>query len=492
MTKSLKISLICFIILGLAFAITGCSGGDGSVSGNIIPPESPDIPPVTQNQLVMRVSPGGNPYEAAQSIGGEVTETFHIGAMEYAVVSVPLTRSLEDIIPVLNNHDQVDFAEPNLIFTTNIVPNDPAYTTNQYCHNNMNSEQGWNVTTGSSSIVVAIIDTGVNGQHPEFSGRMTAGYDFVENRSLSGNENSDPNGHGTHVAGIACATGNNGIGVAGLDWQSRIMPVRVLNQEGSGSLSAISSGIAFAADNGAHVINMSLGGKGSALTLQDAINYAVLNNVVVFSASGNDGIRSIEYPAACQGVIAVGSTNAHDVVSDFSSFGSHVSVCAPGSYIYSTNTEGGYSTFSGTSMASPQGAGLASLILSRNSGWTPAQVKSQIENTADDIEKSGFDEKAGYGRINVGRALGAAAPNNYGSVRALITDGGSDVSGADLLIKNNAGSVIAAAKSDYSGDAYFFFLPAGSYTVSCHLRGQTKTTSITVSAGSQTSAALSF
>ena len=492
MRKSISIFLILLILAGFIAAVGGCSSDSGSQSGTSSTVPDQELPEHKDGEVVIRVKAGSTPSEAASVINAKVGKTFKIGEMEYAVLSLTEDMTVTDAMNQLKGNSAIDYVEPNFVYKASVVPNDPDYS-RQYCHKRMDSETAWNTTTGSSSVTVAIIDTGVNGQHQEFSGRMTSGYDFVNGIALNGTENSDDQGHGTHVAGITAATGNNGIGVAGMDWNCRIMPVKVLDENGSGSNDSIAQGIEFAANNGADVINMSLGGKGLSSVIEDAINLANQNGVVVVVAIGNTGTSSVEYPAASQGVIAVGSTNAKDEVSYFSTRGNYISVCAPGDEIYSTANDGSYVSKSGTSMASPQVAGAVSLLLAANPTWTPGQVRSQLEQTADDIDDAGFDKKSGYGRIDIAEALTAYQQNYYGSIRVVVTDGGSNLTGVDVIIKEGE-TTVATTKTDDNGVAYFYYVPTSTgYTASCYYNGSTNSSNtISVSAGSTSNGEITF
>lgn len=494
MKRNNSIFLLILIITALLFVIGGCSSDSGS--GSDVTPTQPsvELPSHKDGEVVIRIKPGFTAQNAAEVINAGVKKTFTIGEMKYAVLTLVAGTTVQDALNKLEGNKAIDYVEPNFIYKASIVPNDPEYSTRQYCHQRMDSEQAWNTTTGSSSVVIAIVDTGVNGLHPEFTGRMTSGYDEVNNIPLSGNENSDDYGHGTHVAGIAAATGNNGVGVAGVDWNCRIMPIKVLDSSGSGSNDTISQGIEFAANNGANVINMSLGGKGLSKSIEDAINLANKNGVAVVASMGNSGTTSVEYPAASQGVIGVGSSNAMDEVSFYSTKGYYISVCAPGEEIISTSMEGSYVTFSGTSMASPQVAGAVSLLLAANPGWTTNQIRSQLEGTADNIMGTGYNSSSGYGRINLANALSAYQQNVYGSARVTVTDGGSNVTGADVLLKDTSGNTIATTRTDDNGVANFFYVKTGTtYVASCNYNGTTTSSSnITITADSTSDAQISF
>ena len=316
---------------------------------------------------------------------------------------------------------QVAYAEPDYIYRALTVPDDPYYSTYQWNMPQINAESGWDITTGSSGVTIAILDTGVDVSHPDLSSKVVSGYDFVNGDRLP----LDDEGHGTHVAGIAAAIGNNSEGVAGISWGANIMPVKVLGSSGSGSLSDVSSGITWAADHGAQIINMSLGSSSASSTLEDAINYAYGKGVLLVAAAGNecDSGNPTMYPAAYDHVLAVGATGDSDEHADYSSTGSYVDVVAPGgnpSDSYDSNPnhwivstywrDSGYSyaQVAGTSQAAPHVAGLAALILSVNSSLSNDEVEQIIETTAVDLGTAGRDNTFGYGRIDVAAALTAA------------------------------------------------------------------------------------
>lgn len=276
----------------------------------------------------------------------------------------------------------------------------------------------------TGSAVIGILDTGVNPNHPDLSGKVLSGYDFVNND----NNPMDDDGHGKHVAGIAAAHGNNGTGVVGVAWGSnvKILPVKVCGPGGC-PISAIVDGIYYAVNNGAHVINLSLGGRTGSTAEQVALQYALANDVLPICAAGNDGRKQVSYPAAFPECVAVGATNWSDGRAKYSNTGDPIELAAPGgdtedrktgrSYILSTYHDGGYVFMYGTSMAAPQVAGLAALL--HATGVRGAStIRNRMTSTADDLGTSGRDRDFGYGRINVYRAL-----NN-------ITDGG-DGGGGD-------------------------------------------------------------
>jgi subtilisin family serine protease len=255
----------------------------------------------------------------------------------------------------------------------------------------------------ASGQVVAVIDTGVDASHPDLAGVVRVGRDFVQ----TGDARYDPNGHGTHVAGVVAAVGGNGIGGAGLAQGAQILPVRVMDSTGSGYDSDAARGLVWAADHGATVANMSLGGPDRSAVLDSAISYALGKGVTIVAAAGNAGLDGDPtlWPAADPGVIAVGAVDAYGVRPGWSSTGSHLAVVAPGVSILSTVPGGGYQSWSGTSMAAPFVSAAAALLKHR-SVLGPAAVRTQLMATAVDLGPLGFDPQYGAGRIDLVAAEG--------------------------------------------------------------------------------------
>ena len=284
-------------------------------------------------------------------------------------------------------------------------PNDPYYG-QQWQYGAVSAEGGWDVTHGSGSMTVAVIDTGVDYRHPDLSGKVLAGRNFVDGSY----DPYDDNGHGTHVAGLAAAATDNGVGVAGMDWSARILPLKVLDSSGSGYDSDIASAIRYAADSGAEVINLSLGSSTSSLTLQAAVTYAYGKGATIVAAAGNEGASSVSYPAAYKGVIAVGAVDSGGARAEFSNYGSKLDLVAPGVGLLSTYPNGSYQKMSGTSMASPMVAGAACLVLAAlpDLAGKPDDVAARLTSTATDMGAPGFDTGYGYGKLNLARPVRTA------------------------------------------------------------------------------------
>jgi len=310
----------------------------------------------------------------------------------------------ESLAKALSKNPNIDWAEPDYIAEALSIPNDP-YFTNQWGMTKIQAPEAWDITIGSSSTNIAIVDTGIDSAHSDLADKVISNINF----SGSGTTN-DVYGHGTHVAGIAAAITNNAIGVAGLGYTPTIMNVKVLDDMGMGAFSWITSGIIWAADNGAEVINMSLGSSYYSSAMEDAVNYAWKKGVVVVAAAGNNATTTPYYPAYYTNCIAVAATDANDAIASFSNYGDWVDVAAPGVSIISTYKGNSYVYRSGTSMASPHVAGLAALLFTRvrdtnGNGFLNDEVRSYIEANCNDIGVSGI----GSGRINVYKTVSATS-----------------------------------------------------------------------------------
>lgn len=347
-----------------------------------------------------------------------MTYVSHLYASPVQLLQVPVGQELA-LMKQLNADPRVDYAEPDYIYRAFGAPNDPKYSY-QWAHTErLQSAAAWDITTGSDAVIIAVIDTGIDEMHPDLKEKIVAGYDFVEGDTTP----HDLNGHGTHVAGIAAALTNNSEGVAGMSWNARIMPLRVLDASGSGWSSDIISAINWAFTHGAKVLNLSLGGTGYSQSMQNAVTTATNAGSLVIAAMGNcrtagngcSEANPTSYPAAYNNVMAVAATNRSDGYAYYSQYGAHCDIAAPGGAIYTNDITGGiYSTMptynvtltikdygylQGTSMATPYVSGLAALIWSAAPGLTPAQVQQVIQNTAVDLGPAGWDQNYGYGRI---------------------------------------------------------------------------------------------
>lgn len=332
------------------------------------------------------------------------TQRSEIRGIAARVIRAP-KASAELLKGELARDANIEYVEPDFIAQALGTSNDPYFVQGSQWHlSKIQAPTAWDTTTGSSTQVVAVIDSGVRASHPDLVGKVLVGYDFVAND----NDANDENGHGTGVAGTLSPGSNNQIGVCGVAWANPILPVRVLDANGSGNYSAIANGIIYAADRGAKVINLSLGGTSSSRALQDAINYAWNKQCVIVAAAGNNGSNVAFYPAACTNVVAVSATNASDTRPTWSNFGSYVDISAPGVDILSVYGTDQYAAWNGTSFSSPVASGVVALMAAANSTLTNVLLVDLLIKNSDDVGALGKDVYYGSGRVNANRAVTAA------------------------------------------------------------------------------------
>ncbi|HID61228.1 MAG TPA: peptidase S8, partial [Anaerolineae bacterium] len=350
-------------------------------------------------EILVKFKSGVSPASVQAALSAQDARSVgEVPALGVQRLTVPEGQELATVA-ALRRHPLVEYAEPNYIIHAILTPND-AYFPSQWGLTKIGAPQAWDVTTGSSNLTIAIVDSGIDLDHPDLSGKIILGYDYVNGDWYP----DDDYGHGTHVAGIAAAQTNNGLGVAGVSWGARLMALKVLDAGGSGSYADVASAVTYAADHGAKIINLSLGGDYDSQTLHDAVTYAHNTGCVVAAATGNNN-GPVLYPAKYAEAFAVAATDSNDVRAWFSNYGPEVDVAAPGVSIYSTYPGGGYTYMNGTSMATPYVAGLAALIWSEYSSYTNDQVEGRIEMTAVDLGAAGWDQYYGHGRIDAQAAL---------------------------------------------------------------------------------------
>ena len=333
-------------------------------------------------------------------------------------VKVTTTGRADELASRLTSDPAVAEVTLDYIRTSTATPNDPFYgdlsgdsVPEQEYLSTVRMPDAWDRSKGSLTPVVAVIDTGVNGQHPDLTGRTMSGMNFVPTTpvGIATGAASDDNGHGSMVAGIIAAETNNAEGIAGVAWTAKVMPVKVLDADGRGSDSNDIKGIDWAVSHGAKIINLSLGGPDDSPALHDAVKNAVSKGVFVVVAAGNSGSDEAEYPAAYPEAFAVGATDGQGAVTDFSTHGDWVDMAAPGWGIWSTDRFGSYDFGDGTSFAAPVVSGVAVLLRTQNPTWTPAQIAARLRSTARDAGPRGIDPFYGAGVLDAGNALGAGA-----------------------------------------------------------------------------------
>lgn len=424
--RRILIAFVTVIIMGFG-AITF------ALPGNAAGPQSSHI----AGQIMVKFRDHGAAAGVLRPHG--LTEGPGIGSTGAQLIKVPAGKELQ-LIEALSRNPAVEYAEPDEVVT---AATDDQYFPQQYALQNVGQSltntagtllaangtadadvdavEAWGVTRGGGT-KVAILDTGVANVHDDIAPQVVGYANFV-----SADTKEDPTanpedkyGHGTHVAGIVAAKYNNKIGVAGVCPECSILDVKVLNDSGAGSSSLIANGISWAADNGAKVINMSLGQRVASRTLEAAVNYAWNKGVVIVAAAGNAGTQAKIYPGAYPNVIAVAATDNKDNKASFSTYGKWVDVAAPGVNVYSTfpnhpfvlgtqnGRSQGYDVASGTSMASPVVAGVAALVWRTPAATDNASVRAKIESTADPI--TGTGTSWANGRVNACKAVAGDCP----------------------------------------------------------------------------------
>ena len=308
--------------------------------------------------LLVTMRSGTSAADAAQILSRvQGREIGSVGEQTTRVVSVPwMLRGMAR--KALLADPRVASVEDDAVATAAVVPNDP-YWPKQWNARRIRATEAWDASRGDAGITIAIIDTGVDGNHPDLRGRMVRGWDFQ-------NDDANPyddDGHGTAVATTAAAAGNDHVGIAGMCWKCKVMPVKVLNGRGHGTNSNIAAGVVWAVKHGADVINMSIAGLSQTNVLGDAVAYAIRQGVIVVAAAGNDGSSHRTYPAAYPGVISVAATNESDRLYSWSNRGSWVTLAAPGC-AYSGRPHARWAWLCGTSLASPIVAGTVALMKS--------------------------------------------------------------------------------------------------------------------------------
>lgn len=406
----------------------------------------------------------GTIRRANQRVGATISET--VQPMGTHLLVIPPVISVSRAVRFYQNLPCVEWAEPNYVDEVQSIPND-AYFSGQWGLSKILAPQAWDLEFGQTSpVVVAVVDSGVDLDHPDLRNKLMGGYDFVNNDSVP----EDNVGHGTQMAGIIAAQTQNGIGIAGTSWLSIIMPVRVRDRLGGGTHRQMYEGFVYAVNHGARIINYSASGAHSNLK-RAAVDYATSQGVLVMAPSGNDNLGTPQYPAAYDSVIAVGSTNINDERESTSNYGSYLDLAAPGVDILSTYAGGGYSYSTGTSGSAAFVSGLAALIWSRNPNLSPGQVRQLIEHYADDLGPVGVDQFFGHGRINAFRSV-ANTPVGTGEILGrVVNSAGQPVPGAAIRIDSSV------MPPNVAGEFRFTLVYPGSYTIyydAPGYRGQTQ------------------
>ncbi len=355
-----------------------------------------------------------------------------IGLERIYHLEIAAETDVSKAVAALSVNPNIEWAEPDYIAHAVAIPDDPLYG-EQWGLAKIDAPAAWDIVTGTQTVVIAVVDSGIDLTHLDLQANLWVNPGEIAGNGIDDDNNgyvddvhgwnfingtnnvADGSGHGTQVAGVAAAVTDNALGIAGVCWNCKIMPVRVMADSGVSNYSDIALGVKYAADKGAHVINLSLGGYAYSNALRDAINYAVNEkNVVVVGGAGNDNVSTPFYPAAYENVLAVAGTTNVDTKAAFSDYGTWVDVSAPAVEITTTYMGGDWGVASGTSLAAPFVAGVAALIRSYHppTEWNATMVRNQILQTADPIDalNPAYAGQLGFGRINAARAMQAPRP----------------------------------------------------------------------------------
>ena len=367
----------------------------------------PSIVEHDATRLIVRLRPDEDMTEivaASAPAGAEVIDV--LAPIQTQILEVAPDQLQQAYDQLRANPHVAEVSFDTLIYPA-YVPNDPHLSDgSQWAPQKINAATAWDVTQGNG-VIIAIVDSGVDPNHPDLRDRLVPGYNVYD----SNMNTSDACGHGTHLAGIAAATADNGEGIAGIAPQAKIMPVRVLNDSCGGSYSRLISGINYAADHGARVIVISSGATVYNSGLHAAVTYARSKGSIVVAAAGNYNSDTPFYPAAHPEAIAVSGTDKNDNRYSVSNYGSQIDIAAPAPSIYSTYVNGGQSTYAymgGTSMAAPHVGGVAALLFSLAPGADAATVEDYLTSTAVDLGDAGWDVYFGNGRIDAQAAVNLA------------------------------------------------------------------------------------
>jgi thermitase len=389
-SRALSIALSLVVLLTVVAPVAGKEPAPDPAASVTALPDAGEVIP---GEVVVGFHELARGQEALRS-RGLVAERVTEGSAPFAVVATG-GRPIDEVAAELRADPAVAFAEPNYVVRladegeVAVAVNDPQ-SPNQYSLDQMRVRSAWSFSTGAAN-VIAVLDTGVQFNHPDLAGRLLPGRDFA----YGDMDAADDNGHGTWVSGIIAANANDGYGMAGISWSDKILPVKIMTREGTGSTIDLADGIMWAADHGADVINMSVGGFPYSQAIQNAVTYAWDKGAVLVGAAGNNRRSETFYPASYDNVVSVTATQVNDEFSNWSSWGPKVDVSAPGSSVLVTNcytctygdhdSWGSHTYISGTSFAAPNVSGVIALIRARYPSYTPSQVVNRLITTTDDL-----------------------------------------------------------------------------------------------------------
>lgn len=390
------VSFFIFCAMAAATSLMLCATASAQPRGPIPHPEK-----YVPGHVLVQPRPGLSLEELdniIQQHGGRRGQV--IRQINVHVIELPPQANAPAVAEALSRNPHFKFAEVDGVLEPAFYPNDPNYPSEWYLPK-IGAQTAWDYAQGAG-VTIAILDTGVDTTHPDLQPQLVPGWNFYDNN----NDVSDVHGHGTSIAGIAAAAGNNGVGVASVSYRSKLMPLRVTDTSGNGFYSLMANALTWAADNGARVANISFLGVSLSSTVDSAAQYMRSRGGVVVIAGGNTGSLRTDPPSASFTVVAATATN--DSIAPFSSWGDYIDIAAPGITIYTTTRGGGYGAVSGTSASSPIVAGAYALMMSANSALKPATLDDILFTTALNLGAAGWDQYFGYGRVQAANAVAKA------------------------------------------------------------------------------------
>ncbi|AZU64006.1 S8 family serine peptidase [Neobacillus mesonae] len=457
---SFSLFFLCLLFMALPASADEITDQPKQISPDVLFQDQKEF---VDRELIVKFAPEVSSDERAAILGQvNAQEDSQLLDGDFTIVKVPKGSDLKNIAKSLVKNKQVVLVEPNYKFTKTYIPKEPKFQKQWYL-NKIQAPKAWDKTKGSSAITVAVIDDGVQQNHPELKGKMVKPYNAV-----TGGTQYTPQLHATHVAGIIAASFNK-IGIAGIAPNVKIMPINVFSGEQATSDSLVRA-IIYAADHNADIINMSLGSPRYSYPIEIAVNYAKSKGVLLIAAAGNDGSFLPEYPASYDNVLSVSATAQDDQIAYFSNRGNYIDLAAPGVNIYSSISGSSYAYANGTSMAAPVVSGVAALVRSRNSFLSPGQVASILKKSTVDLGTKGWDYLYGYGRIDANKAVSnTSLPISSITVPKIYTMKGTNKAGISfstsgkgkisLTIKSASGTTLrtVAANKDTSGSKFTLY-----------------------------------
>lgn len=386
-------------------ALTAALLATGASTVQAAPPGSSDAGTFAKGRILIEPYPGLSPANLASLLAVHGGKAKKLGQSNLHVVELHSAGNELAVVQKLSHDPRLKFAELDKRVKSTFVPNDP-YLGSEYHATKVGAPTAWDTTRGAG-ITIAMLDSGVDASHPDLIANLVPGFNTQDNNT----DTSDICGHGTAVAGTAAASLNNGIGVAGIAGEAKILPIRVAYLDAATNgcyayYSTIANGLTYAADHGARVANVSFSGVAGSSAIQSAAQYMKGKNGLVFVSAGNNGVDENIAPTST--MVVVSATDANDVKTSWSSFGNFVTLAAPGAGIWTTSKGGIYQSWSGTSFSSPLTAGVGALMMAANPGLDGASVEKLMYSSAVDLGAAGRDPYYGYGRVSASAGVQAA------------------------------------------------------------------------------------